>query len=157
MYKRQTRLVLDTVPKLIVTPEKSRPVAKVDIMYSVDPDPPARFWRTAMTSRKGESWTAELPIFSVKQPLFAFANVHYKLEQPVEPPFARPTSAFAISSLLAVASPAELKKEGVKATDRPSRVIDDFSRGFQDWYRLSADNPHHWLFGTRMITDPKWR
>ncbi len=152
-----TRLVLDTVPKFIVTPESSRPVAKVDIMYSVDPDPPARFWRTAMASREGESWVAELPIFSIKQPLFAFANVHYKLEQPVEVPFARPTSTFAISSMLKVASPGELKKRGVQATDEPSRLIDDFSRGFQDWYRLSVDNPHHWQFWTRKITDPKWR
>ena len=152
-----TRLVLDTVPKFIVTPESSRPVAKVDIMYSVDPDPPARFWRTALSSREGESWTAELPILSVKQPLFAFANVHYRLRRPVEVPFARPTSSFAISSLLAVASPEKLKKEGVKATDRPSRLVDDFSRGFQDWYRLSVDNPHHWQFWTRKITDPKWR
>ncbi|MEC9031293.1 MAG: acetylxylan esterase [Planctomycetota bacterium] len=152
-----TRLVLDTVPKFIVTPESSRPVAKVDIMYSVDPDPPARFWRTAMASREGESWVAELPIVSIKQPLFAFANVHYKLEQPVEVPFARPTSTFAISSMLKVASPGELKKRGVQATDEPSRLIDDFSRGFQDWYRLSVDNPHHWQFWTRKITDPKWR
>jgi len=45
----------------------------------------------------------------------------------------------------------------VQATDGPSRLIDDFSRGFQDWYRLSADNPHHWQLWTRKITDPKWR
>ena len=152
-----TRLVLDTIPKLIVTPGGPRPVAKVDIMYSVDPDPPARFWRTAMASREGASWIAELPILSVKQPLFAFANVHYRLEQPVEVPFAPPTSTFAISSMLKVASPGELKERGVQATDGPSRLIDDFSRGFQDWYRLSADNPHHWQLWTRKITDPKWR
>ncbi len=152
-----TRLVLDTVPKLIVTPGRSRPVVKVDIMYSVDPDPPARFWRTAMASREGASWVAELPILSVKQPLFAFANVHYRLEQPVDVPFSRPSSTFAISSRLKAASPGELKENGVQATDEPSRLIDDFSRGFQDWYRLSADNPHHWQLWTRKITDPKWR
>ena len=45
----------------------------------------------------------------------------------------------------------------MKATDKPSPSIDDFSHGFRDWYLLSADNPHHWQFWTRKITDPKWR
>lgn len=43
------------------------------------------------------------------------------------------------------------------ATDKPSLLIDDFAHGFQDWYLLSADNPHHWEFSTRKIGDPKWR
>ena len=38
-----------------------------------------------------------------------------------------------------------------------SLLIDDFKHRFQDWYLLSADNPHHWQFWTRKITDPKWR
>jgi hypothetical protein len=36
-------------------------------------------------------------------------------------------------------------------------MIDDFSQGWQDWYLLSADNPHHWEYSTRKINDPKWR
>jgi len=150
-------LLLETIPKFRVTPGRSRPVARVEVMYSVDPDPCARFWRTASSSRQGGTWTAELPILSVDQPLFAFANIYYRLEKPVAVQFARPTSTFAISSLMKVASPAELKSRGVKATDMPVRLIDDFSRGFQDWYLLSAGNPHHWQFWTRKITDPKWR
>ena len=152
-----SRLFLDEVPRFVVTPSSSQPIEKVEIMYSVDPDPRARFWRTAKGGREGDSWSAELPILSVEQPLFAFANIHYRLEKPVEVQFARPTSVFAISSMLHTAAPGELREKGARATDKPSRLVDDFSRGFRDWYRLSADNPHHWQLWTRKIADPKWR
>ena len=36
-------------------------------------------------------------------------------------------------------------------------MIDDFSHGWQDWYSLSASNPHHWEFSTRKLNDPKWQ
>ena len=130
---------------------------KVHVLYSVGPDPQARFWRTATATRVGKTWTARLPILSVKQPLFAFANIHYRLPAPEPVPFSRPTETFAISSLMHTAAPAELSQRGVSATDKRSQRIDDFSRGFEDWYLLSADNPHHWQFWTRKITDPKWQ
>ena len=152
-----SRLLLDGVPRFVVTPSSSQPIVRVEIMYSVDPDPRARFWRTAKGGREGDSWSAELPILSVERPLFAFANIYYRLKKPVEVQFARPTSVFAISSMLHTAAPGELREKGARATDTPSRLVDDFSRGFRDWYRLSADNPHHWQFWTRKITDPKWR
>ena len=95
---------------------------------------------------------------SVEQPLFAFANVIYDLESTsLSSPHDRPTEAFALSSRLHTVTSQELQKAGVKATDRPSLLIDDFSHGFQDWYLLSPDNPHHWEFSTRKINDPKWR
>ena len=156
-----TKLVLggkDGVPRLEVRPDMSRPIAHVHILYSVDPDPQARFWRTALKiSRQGDQWSAPLPILSSDEPLFASANVHYKLEKPEEVPFARPTSTFALTSQMHTATPAHLQQAGVKATDKPARLIEDFSRDWQDWYRLSADNPHHWQYWTRKICDPKWR
>ena len=36
-------------------------------------------------------------------------------------------------------------------------MIDDFPHGWQDWYTLSADNPHHWEYSTRKLNDPKWQ
>jgi len=91
------------------------------------------------------------------QPLFAFANVHYRLERPQPVPFAQPTDTFAISSLMHTAAPEVLQRAGVRATDAAAPAIDDFAEGFRDWYTLSADNPHHWQFWTRKISDPKWR
>ena len=152
-----SRLLLSEVPKFTVTPGSSHPVEEVRIRYSIDPDPQARFWRTAKAEKNEESWTAELPILSLQEPLFAFANVHYRLEKPQQPPFSAPTSSFAISSMIHTATPQDLKNNDVRATDKPALLIDDFSNGFADWYLLEARNPHHWQFWTRKITDPKWR
>jgi hypothetical protein len=59
--------------------------------------------------------------------------------------------------LLHTATPAELKKAEIKATDKADPVIDDFSHGWRDWYTLSADNPHHWEFSTWKLNDPRWQ
>ena len=155
-----SRLALSTkggVPVFNVTPDDSMPVVQVHVYYSVDPDPQARFWRSVDVIRGGNTWSAKLPIMSSDQPLFAFANVHYGLKEPQPVPFASPTETFAISSLMHTAAPKDLQREGVGATDTPALLIDDFTHGFQDWYTLSPDNPHHWQFWTRKITDPKWR
>ena len=153
----KSRLILDEIPRFTVTPDASQSITKVHVLYSIDPDPQARFWRTALTEHDGNIWSSKLPIMSTNDPLYAFANVHYGLKKRELVPFARPISTFAISSRLHTATPDALHKSGMHSTDKPSLVIDDFSRGFEDWYLLSADNPHHWQFWTRKITDPKWR
>ena len=156
----QSKLLLSTndgVPTLQVTPDSSQRVAGVRIYYSIDPDPQARFWRSADSQENAGKWTARLPIMSVEQPLFAFANVHYRLEEPEPVPFARPTDVFAISSVMQTAAPRDLQRARVKATDTTESLIDDLAHGWGDWYSLSADNPHHWEYSTRKINDPKWR
>lgn len=156
----ESKLVLSTtdgVPRFEVKPDRSLPIERVHVMYSVDPDPQARFWRSAEVQEENGSWVARLPILSTSQPLFAFANVHYRLEKPEPVPFAQPTSTFAISSLLHTAAPQQLQTLGVKGTDEPSSIIDDFSHGWRDWYLLSAENPHHWQYWTRKLSDPKWQ
>ena len=60
----------------------------VRVYYSVDPDPRARFWRSAAAKQERNIWVAKLPIMSLDRPLFAFANVHYRLDEPVPVPFA---------------------------------------------------------------------
>ena len=155
-----SKLVLSTndgVPVLQLTPDASLPIERVQLLYSVDPDPQARFWRTAVATKSGNVWSASLPTLSVDQPLFAFANVHYRLENAETVPFALPTKVFAISSMLHTATPDDLKRAEVKATETADPVIDDFKHGWQDWYTLSADNPHHWEYSTRKLNDPKWQ
>ncbi len=147
----------DHVPVLQVTPDSSQPVADVHIYYSVDPDPRARFWQSAEAKKSGDTWTAKLPILTVDQPLFAFANVAYPLKKTESEPYARPTEQYAISSMLHTAVPKDLQRNDVKATDKADPVIDDFSHGWQDWYLLEPGNPHHWEFSTRKLADPKWQ
>lgn len=155
-----SRLILapdGRVPELQVTPDSSQTVTAVHVYYSVDPDPRARFWRSADATKNGDTWTAKLPILTVDQPLFAFANAVYDLKTQAAEPFAGPTERFAISSLFHTALPMELQRANVVATDKSSPVIDDFSQGWRDWYVLEAGNPHHWEFSTRKLTDPKWQ
>lgn len=155
-----SKLILTTedhVPELQVAPDTSQTVTDVLIYYSVDPDPRARFWRSAESHRNGNAWAAKLPILAVDQPLFAFANVVYELKKEESEPFARPTERFAISSLLHTIAPTDLQREKIVATDKPSDLIDDFSLGWQDWYLLEAGNPHHWEYSTRKLNDPKWQ
>lgn len=149
----------DGVPVFKITPDALLPIERVQLLYSVDPDPQARFWRTATATatKAGNVWSAPLPIPSVDQPLFAFANVHYRLEKSETVPFASPTKVFAISSMLNTATPNDLQRAEVKATDKANSVIDDFKHGWQDWYLLSANNPHHWEYSTRKLSDPKWQ
>lgn len=156
----ETTLALSTadgVPTLRVDADRPQEVDQVQVLYSVDPHPIARFWRSATATKAGEGWIASLPILSLDQPLFAFANVFYRLERPEPVLQDRAADRYALSSLLHTAAPAELREARVKPTDAPSLLIDDFSQGYQDWYRLSADNPHHWELSTRKISDPKWQ
>ncbi len=148
----------DGIPVMRVMPDKtSLPIARVVIYYSIDPDPRARFWRDAMAVKNGEVWEAKLPVLSTDEPLYAFANVYYTLPKSETLPHMAPITAVCLSSLLHSAMNSELKAAGVKATDEKSRLIDDFARGWHDWYRLNAENKQFWQNWTRKITDPKWR
>lgn len=154
-----SKLVLatnDHIPELQVTPDSSQSVAEVHIYYSVDPDPRARFWRSAEAKKTGAIWTAILPVMAVDQPLFAFANVTYPLKKAETLSASPPTEQYAISSMLHTVAPNELQLAKVTATDQISPLIEDFSHGWQDWYLLEAGNPHHWEFSTRKLADPKW-
>ena len=156
----ETRLVLGTddhIPEFRVIPDSSQDVAEIHIYYSIDPDPRARFWRSVDAVKSGATWTAKLPILSVDQPLFAFANAAYPLKKSESEPYSPPTEQYILSSLLHTAVSADLKKAEVKATDTTDPVIDDWKHGWRDWYMLSADNPHHWEFSTRKLADPKWK
>jgi dienelactone hydrolase len=148
----------DGVPVMRVVPDKSSLlVTRVDIYYSVDPDPRARFWRDAVAVRKGDTWEAKLPILSTGQALYAFANAYHKLPRTESLPHMAKIDEVCLSTQLHIASSAELLGAKVKATDQPTRLIDDFTRGWHDWYRLGTEHKPFWQNWTRKITDPKWR
>jgi dienelactone hydrolase len=148
----------DGVPLIRVMPDAgSVPIARVDIYYSIDPDPRARFWRDGMAVKAGDAWEAKLPVMNSDEPLYAFANVYYTLPKSETLPHMAPITEVCLSSLFHSATSAELKAAGVKATDEKSLLIDDFARGWHDWYRLNAEHKQFWQNWTRKITDPKWR
>lgn len=147
----------DHIPSFHVRPDLSLPIDQVHILYSSDPDPQARFWRSASAIRQGDEWIASLPILNVNRPLFAFANVRYRIPNSPSEPQTVGTERMSISSLLSIATPDNLQQSDVSSTDVKSDLIEDFARGWQDWYRLSPDNPHHWEYSTRKLNDLKWQ
>jgi hypothetical protein len=127
----------------------------VDLYYAIDPHELTRFWRDARPVQDGGEWKAALPVLSLEQPLFLYANVVYEL--PESQRGALKAERFTISSRVLSASPEQLRAAGVIATDRPERMIDDGARGWTDWYRLNWGHPPLWLAATRKLKDPKWR
>lgn len=152
----------DGVPSLRVTLQKHAwPAARCEIRYSVDPDPRARFWRSAEVVRDGDAFTAKLPLHALDLPLFAFANVFFTLPEPVSlkqlPGHNEPVREVCLSSLLRRVEAKQLSEAGVAATLQPTALIDDFAHGLRDWYQLNAGNLTHLETWTRKITDPVWR
>jgi hypothetical protein len=160
-----TELIVKTpngVPVLRVSPAKHAwPIARCEIFYSVDPDPRARFWRSADVERDGDVFTAKLPLHTLDLPLFAFANVHFTLPEPVSlqaiPGHKDPVRELCLSSLLHRAEPRKLSESAVIATAKPGVLIDDFADGMRDWYVLNAGNLTHQQRWTRKVTDPLYR
>ncbi len=150
----------DGIPELRVTPKSEWPVARCDIYYSLDADPHARFWRSTNSKQEGATFTAKLPLPSTDAPVFAFANVFYALPKPEAlnmPGLPKEIREVCLSTMLHRASPGELRSAGVRASDSPHTLLDDFSRGWRDWYRLNEGNRDHWQNWTRKVTDPTWR
>ncbi len=157
-----SELVLDTdkgIPFFRVQVDQSSglPVKAVKIFYGYARDPRIRFWRSAEVRKSGNFYEGECPVFDSAEPLFAFANLTYEMPKALPPrPGTEATKLLTLSSEYRTAYPEELMKSKTKPTEKPNRLIDDFSRGWQDWYRLGWRNPHHWRYATRKIVDPTW-
>lgn len=149
------------VPLVTVTPDESKPVQRIDIYYSIDPHELTRFWRAAGAVKNDKSWTAVCSVMSINQPLFVYANVIYDLpaeyRKADQAGSSNRNDTFAISSRIQSVTPAQFLAAGIKATDRPERLIDDGARGWQDWYQLNWDHAPLWSVYTRKLKDAKWR
>ena len=157
-----SELFFDGDPVLKVVPAKHDwPVSHCEIFYSIDPDPRARFWRSAEVVREGAAFIAKLPLHSFNFPLFAFANVHHTLPEPESmtalPGMSGTIREVCLSSLLHTATPADLEKAKVTASLSPGPLIDDFAYGLRDWYQLNAGHPGLVQTWTRKLTDPLYR
>ncbi len=158
------------VPSFSVRPDLSQPLLSVDIFYTLQGQAKgekndrentiARFWRHAEGVRSGDVWTADLPVLDTDKPLWAYANVLYRLRAPVGGAGyyygVYTANVYNVSSRMMIASPAQLKGAGVLATDRPSLVIETFGDGWQkEWF--TYDLTDSWARKTHKIYDPKWR
>lgn len=141
------------IPVFSVRPDTSLPIERVDVYYGYERDPRNRFWADGRATAQNGIWQAECPVFDLDEPLFAFANVYYRLVEHQRREGDPKTFALSVSR---AAYPDALRDAKVKVTEQPRRLIDNFARGFHDWYTLNVNNRHHWLISTRKLTDPRW-
>lgn len=148
----------DGTPVISVRPDRPAEVRNVKIYYAVDPHTLTRFWRGAAVTKAESAWTASCPVLSAEQPLYAYADVTYEIPEAYRTQAGVPDSGvYALSSRVAFATAATLQSAGVKAADKPERMIDDGSRGWDDWYLSNWDHGPLWRASTRKLKDAKWR
>lgn len=133
-------------PVFSVTPDNSRDVKSVEVYYTQQPATdytgriPAltKYWRYAPATNDGGTWTASLPVHSLDRQLWVYGDVRYASDRAVHCVKGRDivsSDAFNLSSVFKMATPDELKAAGVKATLKPSSVIEDFADGWdKQWF-----------------------
>jgi hypothetical protein len=144
-----------------VTPDADRPVKEVRVYATADAHALTAFWRTVPTTPQGKEWRATVPVLDGRDPLFVYADVHYETPEayrktPTNPGVGR-SETFALSSRVLALTGAQLAEAGVRPSARRDRMIDDGTRGWQDWFRLNWGNPTLWTVSTRKVKDPLWR
>ncbi len=146
----------NNIPTVEVTPDTSREIKEVRIYYGYDRDPRNRFWASASMRVAGNTWVAQCPVYDLEEPLFVLANIYYRLSG--DERIDSDPDSFILSASTA-AYPDALKQAGIKATEARQRVIAELpaeNPNMRDWYTLNERNPHHWLYATRKLIDPRW-
>jgi len=162
MPKTQLNLKTDNgIPSFSVTPDASKQILSVDIfytqhghLYNVN-----RFWHYAKAKKAGNTWTADIPIMSTDKNLWVYANVLYPLEKPVTGAgyyyATYTTDRFNLSSVMSMVTPTQLKKAEVKATAKPSLVIETFEGDWEkEWFTYK---PQDWARRTHKLYDEQWK
>lgn len=114
-----------------VEPKGAVEPSSVRIYYSHDPNPRARFWKSASAEEEDGKWTTRLPVRETL-PLFAFANVSYALAKSQEA-FQGTAGKYSINSKEKVLLPGTIEIERLRENAKHSPVFSDFSKDRKDW------------------------
>lgn len=159
----------DGVPTFTVQPDTATPPLAVDVFYTQQGKPIEtlqdrentinRFWHHATATNSDGRWTAKLPLQSVDKPLWVYANVVYPLEEPVTGAGyyygMYTTNSVNLSSLLRKVTPEELRAAGVRATLKPSLLIESFAGDWEnEWFTYKPDE---WARATHKLYDDRWK
>ncbi len=116
-------------------PARAAELVAVEVLYSHDPNPRARHWRTAKAGAPAAAVAADLPV-RPKLPLLAFANLTYRMPEP-EVAFEdgpRPAEVYTVTSNLAAHMPAEIDAGTLDADAAHRPVFHDFvADGDRGW------------------------
>jgi hypothetical protein len=117
-----------------------------------------RFWHHAPVVKHEGTWAARLHLSSVEKPLWAYANIRYKLDNPISGAgyyYGEYTAnAFNLSSLMKVVTADEMKKAGIVSSLKPSLQIEDFKGEWKkEWFTYK---PEKWGIKTHKLYDLAW-
>ncbi|MEP3482023.1 MAG: dienelactone hydrolase family protein [Fuerstiella sp.] len=154
------------IPTIAVIPDQAMPVLSVDAYYTQHgqvgnkPDDREntthRFWHHASLKKTTDgTWQAALPIRNTNKPLWAYANVTYKLPDSVSGAgyYYRTytTNHFNLSSPLRMVTAEQLTAANVAATMKPTTQIESFDSDWEkEWFTY---RPNDWAKTTHKLYD----
>ena len=161
------------LPQFSVRPDPNRKVRSVEIYFTqqgILQEPGGtkddsrntkhRFWKFIEPQKDSNSvvWLADLPIFSVERPVWAYANVLYDLEDTIVGAgyyYGKyETKTFNLSSLLQVISPDKLSNSGTSFPKARDFMIEGFNASWRkDWF---AYNSNKWGVRTNKLYEPRY-
>jgi len=161
------------LPQFSVRPDPNRKVRSVEIYFTqqgILQEPGGtkddsrntkhRFWKFIEPQKDSNSvvWLADLPIFSVERPVWAYANVLYDLEDTIVGAGyyygTYETKTLNLSSLLQVISPDKLSNSGTSFPKARDFMIEEFNASWRkDWF---AYNSNKWGVRTNKLYEPRY-
>ena len=167
-----TDIDLDTrghEPRMRVDVDDSMAIESVTVHYTqqgrADEKPADRLdtihrhWHSCPATRTDDGWTAVMPLARTDHPLWAYANVRYRMKDSVSGAGyyygIYQTDTFVASSLVQLIDAEQLRDAQIVPTLRPTPIIESFDDGWQsDWFRY-RDEPWRWT--TNKIHSPIYR
>ena len=155
-------------PVVTIVADDSKEISYIDVFYTQhgqmngkmddSTNTKSRFWRHAPVGTHKGKWTASLPLFSMKKPLWVYANVRYKLDQPISGAgyyYGSYTAhSFNLSSIMKVASVKQLQAAKTLVSLKPTNLVEDFQGNWQkEWYSYK---PEKWGIKTHKVYDEQW-
>ena len=156
-------------PEVVIVADDSRRISFIDVFYTqqgqVDgkkdnsTNTKNRFWHHSSVSQKKGKWVAKLPVHSVDQPLWVYANVRYGLTESIRGAGYYygnyEAKTFTLSSLPALIKAEELRNAKVNPHLGARIIIEDFQGEWQkEWFTYK---PAQWGIKTHKVYDPVWK
>ncbi len=116
-------------------PNRVGELVSTEVLYSHDPNPRTRHWKTAESSSEGGVVSAKLPV-RANLPLLAFVNCTYRIEEPFGAfeDASAPADVYTITSDLATHYPDTIRVETLREGALPLPVFHNFAKdGLEGW------------------------
>ena len=147
------------IPSLRIWPDltTTNPLVRVDAFYSIMRNSLTRYWRNAAAVFTNGYWEAPCPAYERDEMFVALGVVYYDTGAAIPLPagYSSTSRYISVASEVITIYPPGLATNGVQETAVKERAIDDFTRGWTDWWYKSS-NPEWWEFYTRKLGDPSW-